>query len=148
QNLDRLTRKFATAVKLMPKPVIRKTSRSSKLGIVNFGSTEPAVREACDLLARTGYKLNTMRLRAFPFGKEVAKFAANHDRIFLVEQNRDAQMRSLLITEAGIPAHKLISVLNYDGMPLTADWVKNKIEAMIETDKSVAAAMQLSVRAM
>ena len=148
ENLDRLTRKFATAANFMPKPVIRKSGRSSKLGIINFGSTEPAVREACELLAREGYKLNTMRLRAFPFGKQVTRFADQHERIFVVEQNRDAQMRSLLMTEAGIPGEKLVSVLNYDGMPLTAEWVKNQIEAVIETDKSVAAAMQLSMRAM
>ncbi|GBE44127.1 MAG TPA: 2-oxoacid:acceptor oxidoreductase subunit alpha [Rhizobiales bacterium] len=148
ENLDRLTRKFATAAKLVPKAVIRKSSQTSKLGIINFGSTQAAVREACDLLARDGYKLNAMRLRAFPFGREVAKFAAAHDRIFVVEQNRDAQMRSLLITEAGIPAEKLVSVLNYDGMPLTPGWVRREIAASIESDKSVAAAMQLSVRAM
>jgi 2-oxoglutarate ferredoxin oxidoreductase subunit alpha len=148
ENLDRLTRKFEMAAKRMPKPVIRKTSKTSKLGIINFGSTEPAVREACDLLAREGYKLNTMRLKAFPFGKEVAKFAANHDRIFVVEQNRDAQMRSLLINEAGIPAEKLVSVLDYAGMPLTAGWVKREIQAVIEKDKSVAQAMQLSAQAM
>ncbi len=148
ENLDRLTRKFALAAKMMPKPVIRKTSRRSKLGIINLGSTEPAVREACDMLARNGYKLNTMRLRAFPFGKEVAKFAAQHDRIFVVEQNRDAQMRSLLMTEAGIPGEKLVPVLSYDGMPLTPGWVKREIEAVIERDRSVAQAMQLSARAM
>jgi len=148
KNLDRLTRKFATAVKLVPKAVVRKSSRTSKLGIINFGSTEAAVREACDMLAREGYKLNTLRIRAFPFGKEVARFAASHDRIFVVELNRDAQMRSLLITEAGIPAQKLISVLKYDGMPLTPGWVRQEIEAVIEEDKSVVAAMQLSLRAM
>ena len=148
KNLDRLTRKFATAAKLVPKAVIRKTSRISKLGIINFGSTEAAVREACDLLAREGYKLNTMRLRAFPFGKEVARFAAAHDRIFVIEQNRDAQMRSLLITEGGIPAEKLVPVLSYDGMPLTPGWVKREIEAVIGRDKTVVAAMQLSARAM
>ncbi len=148
ENMDRLTRKFEMAASRMPKPVIRKTSRTSKLGIINFGSTEPAVREACDLLSREGYKLNTMRLRAFPFGKEVAKFAAKHDRIFVVEQNRDAQMRTLLINEAGIPPEKLVSVLDYEGMPLTAGWVKREIEAVIEKDKSVAKAMYLSAQAM
>ncbi len=148
ENMDRLTRKFEMAANRLPKPVIRKTSRTSKLGIINFGSTEPAVREACDLLSREGYKLNTMRLRAFPFGKEVAKFASQHERIFVVEQNRDAQMRSLLINEAGISPEKLVSVLDYEGMPLTAGWVKRKIEAVIESDKSVAQAMQLSAQAM
>jgi len=122
--------------------------RLSDLGLINFGSTEPAVREACELLAREGYKLNTMRLRAFPFGKQVIRFAEQHERIFVVEQNRDGQMRSLLMSEAGIPGEKLVSVLNYDGMPLTAEWLKRRIEAVIETDKSIAAAMRLSMRAM
>ncbi|MEM8743116.1 MAG: 2-oxoacid:acceptor oxidoreductase subunit alpha [Pseudomonadota bacterium] len=148
ENLDRLTRKFSTAAQIVPKPVIRRSGRTSKLGIINFGSTEPAVREAVELLAREGYKLNTMRLRAFPFGKQVTRFAEQHDRIFVVEQNRDAQMRSLLMTEAGIPGDKLVPVLNYDGMPLTAEWVKGQIESVIETDKSVAKAMRLSMRAM
>ncbi len=148
ENLDRLTRKFATAAQIVPKPVIRKSGRTSKLGIINFGSTEPAVREAVELLAREGYKLNTMRLRAFPFGKQVKRFAEQHERIFVIEQNRDAQMRSLLMTEAGIAGEKLIPVLNYDGMPLTAEWVRREIETVIEADKSVAGAMQLSMRAM
>ncbi len=148
ENLDRLTRKFATAAQIVPKPVIRKSGRTSKLGLINFGSTEAAVREATELLAREGYKLNAMRLRAFPFGKQVKRFADQHERIFVVEQNRDGQMRSLLMTEAGIPGEKLIPILSYDGMPLTAEWVRRRIETVIEADKSVAEAMQLSMRAM
>lgn len=148
ENMDRLTRKFATAANMVPKAVIRGNARNGRLGIINFGSTEPAVREACDLLGREGYKLNTCRLRAFPFGKEVAKFAANHDRIFVVEQNRDAQMRTLLMAEASIPGEKMISVLSYDGMPVTPEWVKGQIQGVIEKDKAVASAMQLSARAM
>lgn len=148
ENLDRLTRKFSTAANMVPKAIIRGNARNGRLGIINFGGTEAAVREATDLLSKEGYKLNTMRLRAFPFGKEIAKFAANHDRIFVIEQNRDAQMRSLLMTEAGIPGEKLIPVLNYDGMPLTAEWVRQEIQSVIEKDKTVASAMQLSARAM
>jgi 2-oxoglutarate ferredoxin oxidoreductase subunit alpha len=89
-----------------------------------------------------------MRLKAFPFGREVRKFAARHERIFVVEQNRDAQMRSLLINEAGIAPDKLIPVLNFDGMPLTAGWVKSAIAAHIERDKAVAGALHLAARAM
>jgi 2-oxoglutarate ferredoxin oxidoreductase subunit alpha len=148
ENMDRLTRKFATAATMVPKAVVRRNGRNSRLGIVNFGSTEPAVREACDLLVKEGYKLNTMRLRAFPFGREVTKFADAHDRIFVVEQNRDGQMRSLLMTEAGVPGEKLVPVLSYDGMPLTAEWVKGRIQKAIETDKKVASAMQLGAQAM
>ncbi|GAB4226623.1 MAG: 2-oxoacid:acceptor oxidoreductase subunit alpha [Methyloligellaceae bacterium] len=148
ENLDRLTRKFATAAALVPKPVIRTASRNSKLGIINFGSTEPAVREAASLLSREGYKLNRMRLKAFPFGKEVRRFAARHERIFVVEQNRDAQMRTLLVNEAGIAPDKLIPVLNYDGMPLTADWVRTEIARHIERDRAVAGALQLGAQVM
>ena len=147
-NLDRLSRKFETAAKLMPRPAIKRTSKSSKLGLINFGSTEPAVREAVAGLKRGGYKLNTMRLRAFPFTKDVAAFAAEHDRIFVVEMNRDAQMRTLLIAEAGIPAEKLIPVLSYDGMPMTAREIEQAVERSIESDKAVAQALRLSAAAM
>lgn len=147
-NLDRLARKFETAAKMMPRPVIKRASKASKLGLINFGSTEPAVREAVGLLKRDGYKLNTMRLRAFPFGKDIAAFAAEHERIFVVEMNRDAQMRTLLIAEAGIPAEKLIPVLSYDGMPMTARQIAAKVQGTIESDKSVAQALRLSAAAM
>jgi len=148
ENQNRLTRKFKTAASLVPKPVVKQTGRNSKLGIINFGSTEPAIREAVGLLSREGYKLNTMRLKAFPFSNQVRKFAARHERIFVVEQNRDGQMRSLLINEAGIAPEKLIAVLSYDGMPLTAEWIKAAITHHVEKDKSVAGALHLGVGAM
>jgi len=147
-NLDRLARKFETAATMMPRPVIKRASRSSKLGLINFGSTEPAVREAVGQLRRDGYKVNTMRLRAFPFTKEVKAFAAEHERIFVVEMNRDAQMRTLLIAEAGIPAEKLIPVLSYDGMPMTAKAIVAGVAGGIESDKAVAHALRLSAAAM
>ena len=146
-NLDRLSRKFETASAMMPRPIIKRASRSSKLGLINFGSTEPAVREAVGELKRDGYKVNTLRLRAFPFNKDVEAFAAEHDRIFVVEMNRDAQMRTLLIAEAEIPAEKLISVLCYDGMPMTAKQIVDPLKKMIESDKAVAQALQLSATA-
>ena len=133
---------------MMPLPVVKRQSKSSKLGLINFGSTEPAVREAVTMLKRDGYRVNTLRLKSFPFTKHVAQFAAAHDRIFVVEMNRDAQMRTLLIAEAGIPAEKLIPILSYDGMPITAKLVKNKVQNEIETDKTVAEALQLAERAM
>ena len=137
-NLARINRKFRTAAGLVPKPVIRDISTRSRLGVINFGSTDPAVREALAELAREGRGLNHMRLRAFPFSEEVAAFAARHDYLFVVEQNRDAQMRHLLIAEAEIAAGKLVPVTNYDGMPLTAAFVKNAILETIETERKVA----------
>ncbi|MGI9384254.1 MAG: 2-oxoacid:acceptor oxidoreductase subunit alpha [Methyloligellaceae bacterium] len=148
ENLDRLHRKFEKAATLMPKPVIRRRGRKTKLAVLNYGSTEPAVREALDLLELEGYQVNALRLRSFPFPADVAAFVAAHDRVFVVEQNRDAQMRSLLITEAGLPPEKLIPVLNYDGMPLTAAFVKSKLQSAIETDKVVAQALTLSAQTM
>jgi 2-oxoglutarate ferredoxin oxidoreductase subunit alpha len=148
QNVDRLNRKFATAAKVVPKPVIRRSEGGTKLAVLHFGGTDQAVREALDMLKSTGYELNSIRLKAFPFGEEVKTFLAEHDRVFVVEQNRDAQMRSLLITEAGIPAEKLVPVLNYDGMPLCAAFVRERIQSAIEGDKQVTQALQLSARAM
>ena len=136
--LDRISRKFETARALVPKPVIRMTSSKSRLGIVNFGSTDPAVREALVDMASDGFGLNHMRLRAFPFGDEVMDFIDRHDFLFVVEQNRDSQMRHLLITEAGVPAEKLVPVNNYDGLPLTADFITQAVRAVLQENKDVA----------
>ncbi len=125
--LDRIRRKFETAAGLMPKPEIVIRDKAAKTGVIYFGATRPGVLEGLDLLAKDGLKLNSMRLRAFPFGPEVKAFCDAHDRIFVVEQNRDAQMRTLLMVEAEVPGEKLIATLNYDGMPLTADFVRKAI---------------------
>jgi 2-oxoglutarate ferredoxin oxidoreductase subunit alpha len=125
--IDRIRRKFDTAAQLVPKPDIAIRDKGSRTGIIYFGSTRPAVLEALDLLERDGLRLNALRIKAFPFTHEVAAFCAAHDRIFVVEQNRDAQMRSLLMTEAGVPGEKLIPTLNYDGLPLTADFVRGAV---------------------
>jgi 2-oxoglutarate/2-oxoacid ferredoxin oxidoreductase subunit alpha len=125
--IDRIRRKFDTAAQLVPKPDIVIRDKGSRTGIIYFGSTQPAVLEALDLLERDGLRINALRLKAFPFTHEVAAFCAAHDRIFVVEENRDAQMRSLLMTEASVPAEKLIPALNYDGMPLTAGFVRGAV---------------------
>ena len=138
-NLDRIDKKFETARALVPAPVIRDVSAKSRLGIINYGSTDPAVQEALDLLSREGRGINHLRLRAFPFSGDVEAFIDRHDYLFVVEQNRDAQMRHLLMVEAGISAEKLVPIVNYDGMPLTAAFVKQSIEAVLERDERVAA---------
>lgn len=125
--LDRLAHKFQTAAMLTPKAEIVPAGAGAKDGLICFGSSRPAVLEALDRLSADGIRLDMLRLRAFPFGDEVAEFCAKHERIFVVEQNRDAQMRSLLILEAGIAAEKLIPVLNYDGMPLTAEFLRKRL---------------------
>jgi len=137
--IDRIRAKFDTAATLVPKAEIDIRDTKGKVGIIYFGSTKPAVVEAQDEMNAAGYHINSMRLKAFPFGQEVRDFCAQHDTIFLIEQNRDAQMRSLLMTEAGVPGTKLVATLNYDGSPLTAEWVRSTILKQIAPAKAAAA---------
>ena len=97
-NVKRLLQKFDTATALVPQPVLKKASRKTRLGAIYYGSTSPAMDEALELLANGGIPLDALRLRAFPFPDSVAKFIAAHDEVFVVEQNRDAQMRTLLMS--------------------------------------------------
>jgi 2-oxoglutarate ferredoxin oxidoreductase subunit alpha len=136
--LDRIRRKFDTAQTLVPKPEVAIRDTSGKTGLIYFGATTPAVREALDLLEREGVKVNALRIKAFPFTRDVASFCAMHERVFVVEQNRDAQMRSVLMTEAEIPGAKLIPALNYDGMPLTAAFVHGAVLKRLQPAKAAA----------
>jgi 2-oxoglutarate ferredoxin oxidoreductase subunit alpha len=117
--LDRLKRKFDTAKRYVPAAVFDGRN-SQPIGIVSFGSCDGAVREALDSLQRSGVHADYMRLRAFPFGEEVEDFLAEHDLVFVVEQNRDAQMKSLLTLETRVEKSKLRSILHYSGLPMPA----------------------------
>jgi 2-oxoglutarate ferredoxin oxidoreductase subunit alpha len=136
--IDRIRRKLDTAATLVPRPEVTIRDRAGKTGLIYFGATAPAVHEGLDLLEREGVRVNALRLRAFPFTREVDAFCAAHDRIFVVEQNRDAQMRSLLMTEADVPGAKLIPALSYDGMPMTAAFVRNTILKELRPTKAAA----------
>jgi 2-oxoglutarate ferredoxin oxidoreductase subunit alpha len=126
-NMERLLRKFKTAEDLVPQPIFRKSKESTKLGVIYYGSTTPAMREALDVLERNGDHLDAMRLCAFPFPDSVRKFIKDHDKLFIVEQNRDAQMRTMLINELEIDPAKLVRVLHYDGTPITARFIISTI---------------------
>jgi 2-oxoglutarate ferredoxin oxidoreductase subunit alpha len=126
-NVQRLLRKFDTAKQYLPKPVAREASQATRFGAVYFGSTGPAMEEALAALAAQGVHLDTLRVRAFPFHDEIADFIAEHDQVFVVEQNRDAQLRMLLVNELPIDAAKLIPVLHYDGTPITARFIQREI---------------------
>ncbi len=128
RNMDRLLKKWETAKTLVPKPVIHEGSHKPDVGLLYFGTSSHSAEEACDLLKAKGMHYDTLRLRSFPFTKEVEDFIANHQRIFVIEQNRDAQLRSLIMMELDTNPSKLISVLNYDGMPITADTIASQIE--------------------
>jgi 2-oxoglutarate/2-oxoacid ferredoxin oxidoreductase subunit alpha len=119
-NVQRLLKKFAFAATLVPQPALRAAKKRTRLGVIYFGSTSPAMDEALVALERVGIHLDAMRLRAFPFPQSVPEFIAAHDQVFVVEQNRDAQMRSMLVNELEVDPARLQPVLHYDGTPITA----------------------------
>ncbi|MDR2214365.1 MAG: 2-oxoacid:acceptor oxidoreductase subunit alpha [Nevskiaceae bacterium] len=126
-NVQRLLHKFATAATLVPQPIPRPAARRTRLGVIFYGSTSPAMHEALDVLARHGIHIDALRLRAFPFPGSVKEFIDAHELVFVVEQNRDAQMRTLLINELEINPAKLEKVLHYDGTPITARFITRTI---------------------
>ncbi|HWA12917.1 MAG TPA: 2-oxoacid:acceptor oxidoreductase subunit alpha [Burkholderiales bacterium] len=126
-NMQRLLRKFETAKDIVPKPQVRRALQPTRLGVIHYGSTSPAMQEALDLLEQQGLHLDAMRVRAFPFGEEVADFISEHDHVFVVEQNRDGQLRMLLVNECGIEPARLTPVLHYDGTPITARFIVKEI---------------------
>jgi 2-oxoglutarate ferredoxin oxidoreductase subunit alpha len=124
--MDRLARKHSAAANAIPAPEMH-GSLSSRTAIIAIGSCDPAVREAVDLLAQAGVEIDYMRLRGFPFHKSVEEFLYAHELIFVVEQNRDAQLRSLLTLETCVPKDRLRSVLSYGGFPLSAQYVADAV---------------------
>jgi 2-oxoglutarate ferredoxin oxidoreductase subunit alpha len=127
ENMQRLLRKFETAKNLVPKPVRRDAKSPTRFGVIYFGSTSPAMYEALAALEADGVHLDTLRVRAFPFHEDVIDFILQHDQVFVVEQNRDAQLRMLLVNEGAIDPAKLISLLHYDGTPITARFIIREI---------------------
>jgi 2-oxoglutarate/2-oxoacid ferredoxin oxidoreductase subunit alpha len=153
RNMDRLARKWNTAKEMVPQPEfyrradtpVRMSAKHEQelgggtvdadksvrtpFGVIYFGTSTYAAEEALELLADERIELDAMRVRAFPFGKSFVEFINAHESIFVIEQNRDAQFKSLMMIELGIDASKLISVLNYDGMPITADNIFRQIKS-------------------
>ncbi|MBL8362503.1 MAG: 2-oxoacid:acceptor oxidoreductase subunit alpha [Rubrivivax sp.] len=130
-NVQRLLKKFATAATLVPQPVVRAARKKTRLGVIYFGSTAPSMDEGLETLAANGIHLDAMRLRAFPFPPSVLEFIESHDGVFVVEQNRDAQMRTLLINELEIDPARLIKVLHFDGTPITARFIVQTITQLV-----------------
>ena len=126
-NMQRLLRKFETAKNLVPRPVRRDSDKPAKAGVIYYGSTAPAMDEAIGMLEANGHHLDMLRVRAFPFHQDVEDFIAGHDTVFVVEQNRDAQLRTLLINECGIDPARLVPILHYDGTPITARFIARAI---------------------
>jgi 2-oxoglutarate/2-oxoacid ferredoxin oxidoreductase subunit alpha len=131
ENMQRLLRKFETAKRLVPRPIKRAARQSTGFGALYFGSTAPAMAEALEALEKRGIHLDTMRIRGFPFHDDILDFVAGHERIFVVEQNRDAQLRTLLMNEGDIDPARLVPILHYDGTPITARFIVKAIADML-----------------
>lgn len=127
RNVDRLSKKFETAKLLVPGPQFYQEKNSSNKGIIFFGTTTYAVLEVLDKLKEQHENIDSMRLKAFPFNKEVHDFINAHETVYIIEQNRDGQLRSMLMMELNINPMKLHSILNYDGVPITAAKILEKI---------------------
>jgi len=125
KNMDRLALKWRTAAKLVPKAQIHDNGRHA--GIVYYGTSALPMEEALDLLAVEGIHLDTMRLRGFPFGEEVYRFIHEHEVIFVVDQNRDAQMRTLLVNEGDLDPEGLVSIRYYGGLSISADTIQRQV---------------------
>jgi hypothetical protein len=111
-NMQRLLRKFETAKDLVPRPLQANAQKPTKYGVIYFGSTAPAMDEAIGMLEARGHQLDRLRIRAFPFHSSVASFIADHDFVYVVEQNRDAQLRSMIVNENGIDPVRLVPILH------------------------------------
>jgi 2-oxoglutarate ferredoxin oxidoreductase subunit alpha len=136
--VDRLRKKWLTAARLVPKSIIERSEVKTEIGIVALGSSDGAVREARVRLAAQGIETDYLRVRGFPFSDDVEPFLQSHRINFVVEQNRDAQLRSLLIVETGVEKTRLRSILHYNGMPIPASYVYDGVAAMITPERPAA----------
>jgi 2-oxoglutarate/2-oxoacid ferredoxin oxidoreductase subunit alpha len=134
-NMQRLLRKFDTAKDLVPRPVVAYAENKTRYGVIYYGSTAPAMDEAIGMLTADGNHLDMLRVRAFPFHHSVEDFIADHDFVFVVEQNRDAQLRSLIVNECAIDPARLVPILHYDGTPITARFITNAIGERLDALK-------------
>ncbi|MDE2488442.1 MAG: 2-oxoacid:acceptor oxidoreductase subunit alpha [Alphaproteobacteria bacterium] len=140
ENMQRLLRKFETAKGLVPAPIARKAKRKTPDGVIYFGSSTEAMHEALEVLEGQGRHLDALRVRGFPFSDAVYDFIAAHERVFVVEQNRDAQLRTLIVTEGGVDPAKLVPVLHYDGTPITARFIAGEIATRAAVGSVIEAA--------
>ena len=134
-NMQRLLRKFETAKHLVPRPIRRNADKPSKYGVIYYGSSSPPMDEAIGMIEAKGKPLDMLRVRAFPFHQDVPDFIADHDFVFVVEQNRDGQLRSLIVNECGIDPMRVVPILHYDGTPITARFIARAISEHLDALK-------------
>lgn len=134
ENMERLLHKWETAKSVVPTPTICIQGDGSSVGLIYYGTSTDSSNEAIDILAAEGIAADSCQIRAFPFHHEVDSFIARHDTVFVIEQNRDAQMRSLLVNECEINPKDLIKILHYDGSPITATLIAEKVRDVVKKD--------------
>lgn len=134
-NMMRITKKFKKSLKFLPKSIRKKAKKNTNIGLIYFGSTSVAVDEANDILEDQGYAVDLLRIRSFPFGRGISTFIDDHDHVIVMEQNRDAQMRSLLINELDKNGSKIHSILNFDGSPVTADFIVKSFLSLLKKNQ-------------
>jgi 2-oxoglutarate ferredoxin oxidoreductase subunit alpha len=133
-NMLRLLRKWDTINEYVPVPITVDCGRETDTGVLYFGTSEESSREALDHLAAEGIYMNAMRVRAFPFNQEVRQYIERHKQVFVIEQNRDAQLRTLLMAEFEFGPDKLKSVLCFDGSPISARNIRRQIKTHLNSD--------------
>lgn len=134
KNMERLLKKWDTAKDVVPAPEVYQEKNSSDYGVIFFGTSTQAAEEAIDGLKEEGIELDALRLKAFPFNSTVEQFINDHKKVFVIEQNRDAQLRNLLIAECGFNPDQLVPLLNFDGMPITATYIKSEVRKTYPAD--------------
>ncbi len=144
ENLLRITKKFNKSTKYLLKSIRRNAKNKTDVGLIYFGSTAPAVDEAIDYLSEEGYDINKIRIRSFPFDKTLEKFISENDHLFILEQNRDAQMKFLISNELEIDINQFVSILNFDGSPLTAKFIVDEFKSKVKDNKKIIAKVKKS----
>lgn len=137
-NLKRIAKKFDKSSRYLPRSIKRGSKNNTELGIIYFGSTSPAVDEAVDVLKDKGFSFDRLRIRSFPFDRKLERFIDDHKYVFILEQNRDAQMRAMIATELEKDFSKLQSILNFDGNPVTADFIVEEFIGRVKKDESLS----------
>ncbi len=144
ENLLRITKKFNKSTKYLPKSIRRNAKNKTDVGLIYFGSTAPAVDEAIDYLSEEGYNINKIRIRSFPFDRVLEKFISENNHLFILEQNRDAQMKFLISNELEIDINQFVSILNFDGSPLTAKFIVDEFKSKVKNNKKIVAKVKRS----
>jgi len=137
RNMDRLMKKWETAKEMVHPPQLYQDGNRNEVGIIFYGTSTYSAEEALDILNENDIHVDALRLRSFPFNKTVEDFINAHDKIYVIEQNRDAQMKSLLMIELQINPAKLISVLNFDGTPITAETILRQVSNKFTSDQHI-----------